>query len=391
MESHQRRDTLSGVDLIRNGFPWWIPLATAAAAVLIAVLISTSIADAWEARVRLWASDDRPPGEYAALLTDPNVIEGARSTMMSSEAGPARLSGLTVEQRDTLIILSVRATEAADAEGLALSIADAAIDEAYVRFEGDAGLQLLGLAQPGSQRAAPRTERNAALAAAIGLLAGFGLAAGVARTAPAPAPASNLGRLGRVGLRTIAVLSLTEPAAPDQLDEPPSSADQLADALDLVDRSIATLTAFVPLDASADAHLAATQSARALAGRGHGVLWLDARPPAFSLRITAPPPRWLAGPRWTPIPRSELIRRALEICRRRPQQVIVLSPQLVHPDALLLADLCDRVVLIAPSRAPANQLAAARVRLGRANLLGVALTGAAPGDTQAFTLARATD
>ena len=376
---------------IRNGFHWWIPLATAALAVLIAVLISTAVADAWEARVRLWAADDRPADEYIALLTDPNIIEGAMGAMMSSEAGPARLTGLTVEQRDTLIILSVRATDAVDAEGIALSIAGAAIDEAYVRFEGETGLELLGLAQPGSQRTAPRTERNAALGAAIGLLAGFALAAGLARTAQARAPASNLGRLGRVGFRTIAVLRPVDPAAPTQVDEPPPSATQLADALDLVDRSMGTVTAFIPLDGSANASLAATQSARALAGRGHGVLWLDARPPAFSLPISAPPPPWLEGPHWTPIPPSELIRRALEDHRRHPQHVIVLSPSLAHPDALRLARFCDRVVLVASAQAPDSQLASARVRLRRTNLIGVALTDAAPGDTQAFTLAQATD
>ena len=121
------------------------------------------------------------------------------------------------------------------------------------------------------------------------------------------------------------------------------------------------------------------------------MFWLDARPPAFRLNITSPPPLWLEGPRWVPIPPIELVRRMLQAVRQQPQQIIALSPELMHPDALALARLCDRVVLIASSRTPATQLAAAKIRLGGLNLVGVALTDAAPGDAKAFTLAQATD
>ncbi len=376
---------------VRNGFPWWVPLATTLAAVLIAVLISRSVDAAWEASVRLWAADERPPAEYAALLHDPDLVDSATGTMMSSETGSAQVSELSVELRDTLIILTVRAVESYDAENLALSIAEAAANEARMRYEGDSGLRVLGLTQPRVRRAAPSTERNGAIAAAVGLVGGFALAAALARPARAASVGSSLGRAGRVGLRTIAVLPEDAHERTPRSDEPPPSAQQLADALDMMDRSVASVAAFIPLDASVNAYDAAAQAARALAGREHAVLWLDARPPAFQLEITTPPPLWLEGSRWAAIPRSELIRRALELYRRQPQQVVVLGPALVDPDALLLAGCCDRVVLVAASHTPADQLADARARLARANLLGVALTDAEPGDTQAFMLAQATD
>ena len=358
---------------------------------LIAVLISTAADAAWEARVRLWVADGRPPDEYAALLFDPELIDAATSSVMSSESGPAQLSGLSVELRDTLIILSVRAGQANDAEHLALSIAATAADEAAIQFGRPGGLRVLGLAQPEARQSAPRTERNGAIAAAVGLIVGFALATALAQPARAAAASSSLGRIGRVGLRTIAVLPRHDREQTNQQGEPPSSARQLADALDTDDRSAVSVTAFIPLDSSVSAFEAATQSARALAGRDQAVLWLDARAPAFQLELSAPPPHWLEGPNWSAIPRSELIRRALEAYRRQLQQVIVLGPELVDPDALMLVGLCDRVVLVASADTPVAELATARTRLRGTKLLGVAVTDAAANDTQAFTLAQATD
>lgn len=376
---------------MRNGFPWWLPLVTTAAAVLIAVLVSRSVDASWEARVRLWASDERPPAEYAAILRDPALVEIATSTMMSSETGVPRLSELSVELRDTLIVLTVRAGQPGDAESLAFGIADAAAEAADAKFPGDSGLQVLGLAEPDARRAAPQTERNGAIAAAVGLIAGFILATGLARPARSMAPESSLGRIGRVGLRTIAVLPRQSRQPLSRDGTPPPSALQLADALDLIDRSTASVTAFVPIDESVDALEPATQSARALAGRDHSVLWLDARRPAFQLEITVPPPLWLSGTTWTPIPRSEMIRRALEFHGRQPQHVILLSPELIDPEALVLCGFCDRVVLVALANTPATQLYAARIKLRHSRLIGVALTNAEPRDTDAFTLAQAPD
>ncbi len=358
---------------------------------LIAVLISTAADAAWEARIRLWVADGRPPDEYAALLFDPELIDAATSSVMSSESGPAQLSGLSVELRDTLIILSVRAGQANDAEHLALSIAATAADEAAIQFGRPGGLRVLGLAQPEARQSAPRTERNGAIAAAVGLIVGFALATALAQPARAAAASSSLGRIGRVGLRTIAVLPRHDCEQTNQQGEPPSSARQLADALDTDDRSAVSVTAFIPLDSSVSAFEAATQSARALAGRDQAVLWLDARASAFQLELSAPPPHWLEGPNWSAIPRSELIRRALEAYRRQLQQVIVLGPELVDPDALMLVGLCDRVVLVASADTPVAELATARTRLRGTKLLGVAVTDAAANDTQAFTLAQATD
>ena len=378
-------DTLA----LRTGFPWWLPLATAAIAALIAVLVSQSTVAAWDADVHLWARDGRPAPEYAALLFDPDVQASAANGLMATEVGLPQLQDVSVQYNDTLIRVTVRSAAESDAETLALSLAHAAVDESVARFGADAGLDLLGLVRPGARQVAPATERRAAWASAIGLVGGLAMAWMVAaRSQPAAAPASALGRLGRAGYRPLAVITANSEALP--------SADPvLADAL----QPLSGVVALVPLDHSSLALTPLTQTAQRLAAQGKSVLWLDARSPAFELHYDAPP-AWLLGADWSPLERSDLIQR-----RARQAAVtagadgcllLLADPMLdsTRPRSIIqppILDLGARAVLLVRADASEAELVDARRQLAGTSLLGAVLTHASETDMIDFEIARTAD
>ena len=202
-------DTLQPVTwslALRDGFAWWLPILAAAVAALIAVMASQSSVDAWDADVHLWAREGRTASEYAALVMDRSVQESATSGMLASADGLPELDGVAVNVTDTLIRVTVRASRPSDAEALALSLAHAAVDEAYVRYGDEAGLDLLGLVRPGARQVSPATGWTAAWASAIGLAAGLAFAWVFARR-QSSGPSTALGRMGRIGLKPLAVVS----------------------------------------------------------------------------------------------------------------------------------------------------------------------------------------
>ncbi len=374
---------------LRTGFPWWLPLATAAIAAFIAVLVSQSTVAAWDADVHLWARDSRPAPEYTALLFEPDVQASATNGLMATEAGLPQLQDVSVQYNDALIRVTVRSAAKSDAETLALSLAHAAVDESVARFGADAGLDLLGLVRPGARQVAPTTERSAAWASAIGLLGGLAIAWLVAaRSQPAVAPASALGRLGRAGYRPLAVITANSEALP--------SADSvLADAL----QPLSGVVALVPLDHSSLALTPLTQTAQRLAAQGKSVLWLDARSPAFELRYDAPP-TWLLGADWSPLERSDLIQRRARqaaVAAGADGCVLLLADPMLdgtRPRSIIqppILGLGACTVLLVRADASEAELVDARRQLAGTSLLGAVLTHASETDMIDFEIARTAD
>ncbi len=396
-------DSVPGSLSLRDGFAWWLPLLTAAAAVLIAVGIAQSSAEAWDADVHLWAREGASAAEYAELLLDRSVQEAMQeqtaNSMMTTEHGPPVLSGVAVDLTDTLIRLTVRAPRQADAEALAVWLADAAVSESVARYGDAAGLETLGLVHPGARQVAPATEWAAAGAAAIGLAGGLALAWLTAR--PTRLPGSTLGRLGRIGLRPLAVISVeaeraaartgTHTARQRSEAAPTSSAGSAAgESAALLANAIAAQTgvvALTPLDDGSGVTAVLVQTARALAASGRSVIWLDSRRPAFALRY-GPVPGWLAGAPWFPVARSTLILRRAVGAGRAGSCVLVLTDPLSDPDAAAVANGAAGVILLARADAAEAQLLEARRRLSRARLLGVALTQAQAPELRDFELAQ---
>ncbi|MCY3569407.1 MAG: hypothetical protein OXH38_12310 [Chloroflexi bacterium] len=384
---------------LRGGFAWWLPPLTAVLGALIAVLLSQSMAAAWSADVHLWARDGRPPGVYADLVLDRSVQASATESMMASESGVPRIGGVAVELTDTLIRVTVQASAQADAEALALSLAHAVVDEAHVRYGDEAGLDLLGLVRPGARKIAPATEWSAAWASAVGLLVGLALAAATARVTRSPA--SNLGRIGRLGLRPIAVVSDdAERRAQANLFQVSGDAvrgttergSMLDDAVQLANalNPVSGIVAFTPLDAASDLTGSLIRAAQTLAARGNVVIWLDARRPAFELTYTEPPD-WLQGASWSPPYRSELILREAARALRPNGYVMVPTDPLSDPSAREFARSAVGVVLIARADAEVQQLIQARDMLRSMPLLGVVLSHAPQRDLHEFELAHPPD
>ena len=364
---------------LRSGFPWWLPLLTAAIAVLIAVIVSQSTASAWDADVHLWSSDGRPASDYAALLLDPELRESASGGLMASEHGTPQIDDVAVAVDGTLIRLTVRAEYESDAELLALSLGRAAIDEAHARFDGDSGLDLLGLVQPGARKVAPLTERSAAWASAVGLGAGLALAWAVAaRSRRTSVPPSALGRLGRCGLKPLAVLNA-------DVDHAPS----LTAAL----QPLTGVVAFTSLDAAPGVASQVMHTASRLAAAGKTVLWLDARRPAFELGY-APSPSRLQGPFWMPLTRREQVQRAAEQSASDASAagcVLLLIDDLNDPDTSAVTEFSDHVILLASVDSDDDAFATARRRLRGTALRGVVLTDADQTDQLDFELAQVSD
>ena len=384
---------------LENGFAWWLPIVTAAVAALIAVLVSQSSGSAWDADVHLWARGGADATEYAALLLDADVQEAATSRMMATEDGPAVIDGVSVELTDTLIKLTVRSSRQADAEALAVSLAHAAVSESVVRYGEEAGLDMLGLVRPGARKVAPSTELAAAWASAAGLIGGLLFAWLVATQTKSSS--TMLGRLGRIGLRPVAVISAEAEQAANQSVAAPSgptvSATQergsatddavlLANAIN----PVSGIVAFVPLDDDSAVSATLMQAARTLAARGRTVVWLDGRRPAFEIEYGAPPV-WLTGAPWSRVERWELLLSSALRAGRRGGNVLLLTDSLSDANTSEIAQAAAGVILMARADASDEQLARAQLLLGRARLLGVALTHAQEPDLRDFELAQMSD
>ncbi len=371
---------------------------TAVVAALIAVLVSQSSVSAWDADVHLWARDGADATEYAALLLDADVQEAATSRMMATEDGYPVIDGVGVELTDTLIKLTVRSSRQADAESLAVSLAHAAVSESIVRYGDESGLDMLGLVRPGARKVSPATELAAAWASAAGLIGGLLLAWLVATQAKSPS--TMLGRLGRIGLRPVAVISAEAEQAANQAVPAPSgltvgATQERGSATDSVllanaINPVSGIVAFVPLDDDSAVTATLMQSARTLAARGRSVSWLDGRRPAFEIEY-GPPPIWLSGTPWSPIERWELVLRSALRAGRRGGTVLLLTDPLSDADTSEIAQTAAGVILMARADASDEQLVHAQLLLGRARLLGVALTHAQEPDLRDFELAQMSD
>ena len=342
-----------------RGFPWWLPLLSAAAAAAITALIINSADPVWAADSRVWVPDERLPAQHVqAILDEPQTFEDAMELTLWEQNAADLAAATSVDIEGTLITLRVSTHNPALAEQMAASLAEIVVDKCYERNPGPAHPETLGVTWPGAQRVAPSPSGGAALAGLGGLLGGLALAAALGRTRTPPPP-STLALLARQGWRPLAVLAQTEQAEQTKQSaagEPPPSALQLADALSAALKHGRT-TAFAPLHEDADPALPALQAARALAGRGLNVLWFDARPARPALRVLpaaradqptpvlpldiehAPLPRWLQGaptPPW-----NARMRRVIAANSERFDAIVLVAAE-PAPTAL-----ADHVVLAA--------------------------------------------
>ena len=366
---------------------------------LIAVIISQTSVAAWDADVHLWAREGRTASEYAELLLDSNVQASATSSMMATEDGLPELGEVSVELTDTLIRVTVRSTREADAEALALSLAHQAISESISRFGDESGLELLGLVQPGARKAAPDTEWSAAWASALGLAGGFALAWAFATRAKGPS--TTLGRLGRLGLRPLAVISSEAEEAAGRTAQTSSGAMVGAmqergvrgdDAMLLANaiNPLSGIVALVPLDDASQVTATLIQTARTLAARGRSVVWLDGRRPAFEIEYSDPPV-WLIGAPWSPVTRWGLILRSASRALQPNGYVLLLTDPISEPDTVAIAQSSAGLILLARADASDEDLVDAHLLLGRTPLLGVAVTHARSLDLRDFEVAQMTD
>lgn len=392
-------DAVTGIFALKDGFPWWLPIITALMAALVGVIVSQASVSAWDADVHLWAREGRTASEYAQLLLDTDVQEAATSGMMATEDGLPVIGDVSVELTDTLIRVTVRSSGQADAEALAVSLAHAAVSEAVHRFGDDAGLEMLGLVRPGARKVSPHTEWTAAWASALGLLGGFGLAWLLATRAGSPG--STLGRLGRIGLRPIAVISpdaehaagrdgLYESAGAISATEERGAAGDDAVMLANAINPLSGIVALVPLDEESGVTATLIQTARTLAARGRMVIWLDARRPAFEVTYGVPP-AWLTGVPWDPVERWELILRSAAAAVRPNAYVLLLTDPLPDVSATVVACSSSGAILLARADASDQQLVDAQLLLSHTRLIGVALTGAQEPDLRDFELAQMTE
>ena len=373
-------------------------------AVLIAVMASQSSVDAWDADVHLWAREGRTASEYAALVMDRSVQESATSSMLASADGLPQLDGVAVNVTDTLIRVTVRASRQSDAEALALSLAHAAVDEAYVRYGDEAGLDLLGLVRPGARKVAPSTGWTAAWASAIGLAAGLAFAWVFARR-QSSGPTTALGQLGRIGLKPLAVVSaeaeqtagqVTRQAGPQSSGLTVSATQERGsardDAVSIANalNPLSGVIALTPLDDASAVTSTLIQTAQTLAARGNSVIWLDSRRPAFELSYSTPP-NWLAGASWSVVDRSEMILRGAFRAVRPKGYVLLLTDSLEDESTLNVAPATAGVVLMARADVSEEELVRARLLLGSSRLLGVVLTQAQSLDLRDFELAQMTE
>ncbi len=392
-------DAVTGIFALKDGFPWWLPIITALMAALVGVIVSQMSVAAWDADVHLWARDGPSASEYAQLVLDTNVQESATSSMMATEDGLPVIGGVSVELTDTLIRVTVRSSGQADAEALAVSLAHAVVSEAIHRYGADAGLEMLGLVRPGARKVSPHTEWTAAWSSALGLLGGLGLAWLFATRAGSPG--TTLGRLGRIGLRPIAVISPDAEHAAGQdgahesgaaigATQERGAADDDAVMLANAINPLSGIVALIPLDEESGITATLIQTARTLAARGRSVIWLDARRPAFEITYDSPP-IWLTGAPWASVERWELILRSASAAVRPNAYVLVLTDPLPDMSATVVARSSSGAILLARADASEQQLVDAQLLLAHTRLIGVALTRAQEPDLRDFELAQMTD
>ncbi len=408
-----------------RGFPWWLPLLSAAAAAAITALIINSADPVWAADSRVWVPDERLPAQHVqAILDEPQTFADAMELTLWEQSAADLAAATSMDVEGTLITLRVETHNPALAEQMAASLAEIVVDKCYERNPGPAHPETLGVTWPGAQRVAPSPSGAAALAGLGGLLGGLALAAALGRTRP-PSPPSTLALLARQGWRPLAIIPAPEPVipapptvipaqagttpAPDSVipaqagttprpptvtpapppvipaqagttththppshpptpfpnsslppsrgearwgvggtehtttpapATPPPSAQQLADEIEAAPNH-GPVTAFLPLHHDADPEIPARQAARALAGRGRNILWLDARPPTPTLLTLpnnllnpptpfhpidpdAPIPTWLQG---LPIPpKPEQLRTLIANNKPRFDAILLLLP-----------------------------------------------------------------
>ena len=270
-----------------NGFPWWLPLCTAAVALFAALAVLGTAEAEWEASVRIWLRDgSRPAEDYAALARDPRTLETAAQLSGSAWAAGSLGESLDVAIDGATMIVSMRAATEWHARALAAHVADGAVVEAEFNYGAEA-IEVLGPVGGGARRISPRTPEWAGFAAGAGLLGGLVLAAALAgRRSDRP---SAIALAGRSGLRPIAVLTDDHAygGAPESAlrlaDEIERLADSQEDEADAGGISPGTITLFIPV-ADADPAPAAAQAARSLAGRARHVAWIDLRTPTPTVR-----------------------------------------------------------------------------------------------------------
>ena len=180
-----------------RGFPWWLPLCTAAVALLAALAVLGSAEAEWEAGVRIWLRDDAQPAEaYADLVRDRSTLETA--AQIAGIPWPAERfdEALDIEIDGATLIVAIRAPSEWQARALAANIADHAVNEAQFNFRTADAMQVLGPVDGGARQVSPRTPELAGLAAGAGLLGGLALAAALAgRRRERPSTVARTGRL----------------------------------------------------------------------------------------------------------------------------------------------------------------------------------------------------
>ena len=139
-----------------RGFPWWLPLATAAIAALLTALIVGSAQAVWAAESRVWIRDGQLAlKDVTSIFMDPMVLETALQ-WSQSDLSPAELADaaqLTGDQR--LFIIRVSAHSPGEAEELADLLAAVVVEECRLRNPGPSRAEALGTSWPGARRIAP--------------------------------------------------------------------------------------------------------------------------------------------------------------------------------------------------------------------------------------------
>ncbi len=201
-----------------RGFPWWLPLLSAAAAAAITALIINSADPVWAADSRVWVPDERLPAQHVqAILDEPQTFADAMELTLWEQSAADLAAATSMDVEGTLITLRVETHNPALAEQMAASLAEIVVDKCYERNPGPAHPETLGVTWPGAQRVAPSPSGAAALAGLGGLLGGLALAAALGRTRP-PSPPSTLALLARQGWRPLAII----PAPDSVIPAPPT-------------------------------------------------------------------------------------------------------------------------------------------------------------------------
>ena len=205
-----------------RGFPWWLPLLSAAAAAAITALIINSADPVWAADSRVWVPDERLPAQHVqAILDEPQTFADAMELTLWEQSAADLAAATSIDVEGTLITLRVETHNPALAEQMAASLAEIVVDKCYERNPGPAHPETLGVTWPGARRVAPSPSGAAALAGLGGLLGGLAAAAALGRTRP-PSPPSTLALLARQGWRPLAIIPAPDSVIPAQAGTHPT-------------------------------------------------------------------------------------------------------------------------------------------------------------------------